>query len=348
LGGLIRGGRAARFRRRPWLPVVLVASGLVASCALRTSGDWLSRVHAGHPLVGSIWDAAAQRAIGEAQLIERLAAHELLLLGEKHDNPDHHRLQARILNALVERGRRPAVAFEMLSVDVAPALAEALADSPVTPDELRAAVRWDESHGLAWSLYAPVFETALRARLPIFAADLPKRWLDSLREEGALGLERDGVERLALDEPLPPQTHRAFAEEIRTAHCDHAPEGQLEKMIDIQRARDAQLARVLLEAASAGGDGAVLIAGTGHARTDRGVPVYLKRWSASARVASVGLREVSGERLDARGELERAFGADVPFDYVWFTPRVDDLDPCEKFKRDLEKIAPAGSDDSAS
>jgi uncharacterized iron-regulated protein len=327
---------------------VLVASGLVASCALRTSGDWHSRVHVRHPLVGSIWDVAAQRAIGEALLVERLAAHELLLLGEKHDNPDHHRLQARILNALVERGRRPAVAFEMLSVDVAPALAEALAADPVTPHDLRAAVRWDENHRLAWSLYAPVFEAALRARLPISAADLPERWLVSLREEGARGIEREAVERLALDEPLPPQTHRAFAEEIRKAHCDHAPEGHLEKMIDIQRARDAQLARALLEAASAGGDGAVLIAGTGHARTDRGVPVYLKRWSASARVASVALREVSGERRDAGAELERAFEADAPFDYVWFTPRTDDLDPCERFKRDLEKIAPAGSDDSGS
>ena len=28
--------------------------------------------------------------------------------------------------------------------------------------------------------------------------------------------------------------------------------------------------------------------------------------------------------------------ASLPFDYVWFTPRIDDVDPCEKFKKSLE------------
>lgn len=27
-----------------------------------------------------------------------------------------------------------------------------------------------------------------------------------------------------------------------------------------------------------------------------------------------------------------------PFDYVWFTPRVDDKDPCEKFKSQFDRM----------
>jgi hypothetical protein len=27
-----------------------------------------------------------------------------------------------------------------------------------------------------------------------------------------------------------------------------------------------------------------------------------------------------------------------PFDYVWLTPRVDDRDPCESFRKDLERL----------
>ena len=28
----------------------------------------------------------------------------------------------------------------------------------------------------------------------------------------------------------------------------------------------------------------------------------------------------------------------LPFDYVWFTPKIDEADPCEKFKQSLESI----------
>ena len=36
------------------------------------------------------------------------------------------------------------------------------------------------------------------------------------------------------------------------------------------------------------------------------------------------------------------FGAStLPFDFVWMTPRVDDVDPCEKFKAKLEKLKAA-------
>jgi hypothetical protein len=28
----------------------------------------------------------------------------------------------------------------------------------------------------------------------------------------------------------------------------------------------------------------------------------------------------------------------MPFDYVWFTPAVDDEDPCEKFRKPLERM----------
>jgi hypothetical protein len=31
----------------------------------------------------------------------------------------------------------------------------------------------------------------------------------------------------------------------------------------------------------------------------------------------------------------------LPFDYVWFTPRVDDEDPCEKFKSRFDQLKKA-------
>ncbi len=36
--------------------------------------------------------------------------------------------------------------------------------------------------------------------------------------------------------------------------------------------------------------------------------------------------------------LRLVLAGPFPFDYVWFTPRVDDLDPCEKFEKQLEGL----------
>jgi uncharacterized iron-regulated protein len=70
----------------------------------------------------------------------------------------------------------------------------------------------------------------------------------------------------------------------------------------------------------AGRAGGVLIAGNGHVRKDRGVPWYLAQLRPAARIVSIGLIEVEDDLDDA--------GDDLPYDYVWFTPRVDDADPC--------------------
>jgi len=32
-------------------------------------------------------------------------------------------------------------------------------------------------------------------------------------------------------------------------------------------------------------------------------------------------------------DYEAAFGGPLPYDWVWFTPRMDDVDPCARFRR---------------
>src|SRR5262245_53903416 len=53
-----------------------------------------------HPLVGKAWDARAQTFVSEDQLLARLQRAPRLILGETHDNPQHHRLQRRVLDSL--------------------------------------------------------------------------------------------------------------------------------------------------------------------------------------------------------------------------------------------------------
>jgi uncharacterized iron-regulated protein len=94
-----------------------------------------------HPLAGRVWDVAAGAFLSEAELIAKLSAANFVLLGETHTNPDHHRLQARIVAGLRAAGGFQAVAFEMLDRSQAPALARHL-NEVGTAEGLGRAVGW--------------------------------------------------------------------------------------------------------------------------------------------------------------------------------------------------------------
>ena len=53
-------------------------------------------------------------------------------------------------------------------------------------------------------------------------------------------------------------------------------------------------------------------------------------------IASVAFVEVDAAAVKP-GDYAARFGSDtLPFDYVWFTPKVDDGDPCEKLKKSTD------------
>ena len=258
-----------------------------------------------------------------------------MLLGEKHDNPDHHVLQARLVRALTAAGRHPTVAFEMFTPSQAGALARHLAAHPHDAAGIGEAVNWKASGWPAWTMYEPIAQAVLDATLLIVPANLDNERVRAVGRQGVTALDATFVQRHGLDQPLPADVRDAMTEEIRGSHCGHAPEDRVGTMIVAQRARDAQMAEALVTAP--GNDGAVLIAGDGHVRNDYGVPAYLRRIDPSARIVSVALVEVVATRANIEGYAER-FGGRLPFDYVWFTPAVDDEDPCEKFRKSLDRL----------
>jgi uncharacterized iron-regulated protein len=320
-------------RRRLLLAVLVVALVDTAAAVEPPYGTWQTSLGHDNPLTGRIWDVQAGRFIEPATLAARLAATRYVLLGEKHDNPDHHRLQAHLLRGLIAAGRRPAVAFEMFEADDAPAIERYVASRPPDAGGLGDAVNWKGTGWPDWAMYQPIADAALAAGLPIVTANLSRAALTALRRGGAGGLDAAFAARWGLGEAPPPETREKLAREIRDAHCGYGSDAMVDRMVIIQRARDASMAAAMLDAA---GDGAVLIAGAGHVRTDRGVPAFIRVRAPAASIASVAFLEV-GADTTPEAYVARHGGA-LPFDYVWYTPRLEDIDPCEKFRKSLEGI----------
>ena len=224
----------------------------------------------------------------------------------------------------------------MLGLDDASIIAGHLAAAPNDAAGLGRAVNWNQRGWPDWTMYQPIAEAALQAELRIVATNLPLTTARKMTRDGLAALEPRVIRELGLDEPPPEPVFASMAADIRDAHCGYAPEKSLKAMVDVQRARDAQMAQSLIAAGDP--DGAILVAGAGHVRNDYGIPVYLRQKTPHKRVISISFVEVDKQKTDPQSYALSYPNGRLPFEYVWFTPRVDDENPCEKFKSQFEHL----------
>jgi uncharacterized iron-regulated protein len=310
--------------------LLILLTVLAAGCAARggvTLAPWQAPLEREHPLTGRIWEVMGARFVDSSAVTRRLTGARYVLLGEKHDNPDHHAIQAVLVRALLASGRRPAVAFEQLTADQAPALARHLAAAPRDAAGVAEAVNWKRSGWPDFTLYQPIVEAALEAGVPVLAANIGNATIRSVARGEPNALPAELAARYALDRPLAPAAQERLTAEIRDGHCGHLPAARVDSMVLAQRARDATLAESV---ARADADGGVLIAGNGHVRTDHGVPMYLAVRVPGAAIVAVAPLEVR-EGLTKPEDYAAQYGGALPFDFVWFTPRMDYKDPCAGF-----------------
>ncbi len=307
----------------------------------RPDGEaWKSTEQVEHPDVGRIWSNRSQAFVTWPELLQELAGSPAVLLGETHDNADHHDMHAAIIVALAADGGQRAVVFEMVGRSRDKDLKRFASRAESDPDALREMLAWDKSGWPDWSLYRPVFAAALASQFPIFGAQIAR---DSAKRIAGRGLKAVGsfdarlVAEQGLAKPLEPKLRAGLLEVLFDGHCQVMPRHHLGGMLLIQRVRDAHMASRLEKAAKKSKHGVVLIAGNGHVRNDWAVPRYLKRRGyISTSVAFVEVEdEVDSETgNDAPPMTEAEFSA-LPFDYVVVTPGRERPDPCVELRERL-------------
>jgi uncharacterized iron-regulated protein len=300
----------------------LLALCMVAAVGCTTSNSQLvpdkgfsSQLGGQHILLGQVYRGPAR--VTRDALFSALGHARYVVLGETHDNRDHHQLQAQLVQQFLAAQPGAAVAFEMLDEDDTGAL------SAQTASELEQRVDWANSGWPDFALYRPVFDAAFSAHARVVAAHPSTEHVRASMQ----GVAEAEARALHIDQPLPEAQIQAQHDEIRESHCGHAPDQMLTAMQRAQVYKDAFMARAVTQTHVP----TVLIAGRGHARNDRAVPYFLKRAGSSATL-SIAFIEVEDGREDPSTYDTEAF------DYVIFTPRASNEDPCEKFRKQLEQM----------
>lgn len=276
----------------------------------------------------------------------RIVEADIVLLGEVHDNPGHHRRRADLIrqiiaarDALPSRRVAGSLVMEQLRAEQRAGLDAFYSGSTRTSAELFRLVQWEKSGWPPQTLFAPIVETALKLGLPIRAGEPPRDLVRTVARKGLDALPANERARLGLDADLEPPLTAALTAELAGSHCGLLPASAFAGMAAAQRFRDAHLAEILIGEVKAQG-AAVLIAGNGHVRSDRGVPWHIARRQPRLRTVIVMLIEVAEGAEDATDLVPRDPSGRMAADLVLFTARASRPDPCAAMRERMKGVPP--------
>ncbi|MFK8328992.1 ChaN family lipoprotein [Pseudomonas sp. BJa5] len=261
-----------------------------------------------HVDLGVIRELATGRTLTPQQLVERLAAAPRVLVGEQHDNPDHHAVQLWLMRQLAAQRPQGSLLMEMLNPDQQSGVdaAQAASRAGQTPDDLFKALAWQANWD--WSLYGALVSYAVRQPYPLLAANLDRAQIMQIYKQ------RPVLEGKA---STTGQVQSTLLDDIRQSHCGLLPETQMPAMLAVQQQRDRRMAERLLSAPTP----ALLLAGAFHVRKDLGVPLHLADLGAPQGSLVLILAEV-GKTVSRESA-----------DFVWYTAAQPEQDHCATLRR---------------
>jgi len=299
-----------------------ILTALLIGCSAPSFGDPARRV------AGTLHAAPDGAELDKSELLARLAAADVVYLGEQHGNPYHHAAQLKIVTDLVAAGRRPAIGFEVVSLtqtsDLMNFVFTPAGDDPEAPARrLRSELGWT-ADGDRWRDYGPLLEFARANKLRVAGIDLSRGLRRRISRVGAEALT--AVERAQLyDSKFADAAYQQWMHErLNEAHCGFAAPALLGRLYETWIARnDAMTMVVTTLAAEQPGEPVVVVVGSGHVAHNMGVFERVAHRAPRLRQLNIGFR---GQRADVtvREHFAPAELAGWRFapahEIIWLTP----------------------------
>ena len=257
-------------------------------------------------LSGQLWDVRTESFVDSSTFLNKFETGSWLLLGETHENIDHHNIQALFINQLAQQDRMGTLALEMANIDQQLLLDTAQSDpTSATPEQLE----WQR--GWPWEWYEAPVRTGLEQASRVVGADLTR---DS--KMAAYGDE-------SLEVPAEPDYREYMLDLLYESHCGQMPKSQLGNMLRVQYARDISMLDAMLANTDPAGVN-LLLAGTVHTRYDIGIPY----WSEELNSKTV-LMVAATEDSDPKSYYPESYSEEPVADYILFTPPTEYERGCE-------------------
>lgn len=254
-------------------------------------------------LPGSLTDLRAGRGVAFERMIASLDRANFVLVGEQHDQANHHQFQADVIKALVRRGRPVMVGMEMFHRTNQYPL-DLWTLGRLNEQEFIEQSQWKTQWGFDYALYKPIFDVVKEFRLRLTGLNIPREIVRKVGRQGWGALtpeEKMGVPELDLNR----HEHRTLFNSLMGGH----PPGQGgENLYAAQVLWDTGMADSALKywerAMPPSNTAFVIVAGNGHVMYGQGINLRLTMRTGMPCATIVCLNpEKQGETLEVSRSL---------------------------------------------
>lgn len=216
-----------------------------------------------------------------SDILQDLAAANVVYLGETHDSLEDHQAQLEIIQQLYQKNSKVAIALEMFQRPFQKAIDDYLAGK-LTETELVTQTEYEQRWGFPWDYYAPILRFAKNNKLPVLALNTPS--------EISRKVARSGLESLTPEEKqwIPPVAdirtdnaeYRQMLLEVFQQHLDrgHGNSDRLERFFLAQVLWDETMAETISQfMANSPNYQVIVLAGKGHVVYGYGIPNRVAR-----------------------------------------------------------------------
>jgi uncharacterized iron-regulated protein len=213
-----------------------------------------------------------------------MARRDVVLIGEHHDDPDHHLWQLQTLAALHLLRPQMVVGFEVFPRRVQPVLDDWTAGR-LTQQQFLERVEWDKIWNVPAALYLPLFHFARLNRIPIAALNVERTLTSGISRNGWDAIpeaQREGVSRAA-------KASSAYEEALFEAYKQHASgsekrapdreDASFRRFVEAQTTWDRAMAEALARRVNTAHEPRPLVVGimgSGHVQYRHGVAHQLR------------------------------------------------------------------------
>jgi uncharacterized iron-regulated protein len=272
--------------------------------------------------VDQLIEVKTKQIVTLEKLRPQLIEAEVIYLGEEHYTPSHIEAALKIMNLLLEAGRKPALAMEMFGWDGQKALDRYLKGQIQSEEEFLKKAVWEKNWGGEFKDYKPLVDFSKKHHTPLYALNPPK---DLVRLVSSKGLSEalkdpsmsqwDIPSNISLKDP---EYRRVIFPQITACHPGY-PDDVYQPFYEASIFRDEGMAKVIqeyLQKKPKDSGPLVSYTGGGHIQYDIPVPKRVQKSQPSGfKDLSIYLIALDHSRTE---EIDSAIDEAIA-DYVWLT-----------------------------
>lgn len=224
------------------------------------------------------WVLANQSgALTTAELLDQLADARVVLLGERHDQPDDHRWQLHTLAALYGEHSDLRVGFEMFSRPQQNAL-DRWVQGHLRQEEFLEEVNWSQIWGFPAELYLPLLHFVRLNQVPAITLNIERELVRRIGQEGWEAVPPSERYHISAAAPRTPE-YDELLDDILASHHRDPKDITEESKVRFRRAQsawDRAMAQAIAKALERDSGPIVALVGRGHIERGYGIPHQLK------------------------------------------------------------------------